>query len=164
MGLSEIAAGIEVTAEQDDRGVTAVDNTGEDLATRLAPVAPDLPCEAEEAARVVEAYAAGASVGSAARVAGVVPTTAAKTLHLLGEPVDPLSPTGRAIVDDWLEARISRSEALAVTGLDEEEFMLGVYVATHDPLPAGREALAGELEVNASDPLADARSDLDDLL
>lgn len=164
MGLAEIAAGIAVTAEQRDRGVTAVDDTGGDLAERLEPVADDLPCDAAEAARLVEAYAAGAGVGEAARIAGLVPVTGARTLHLLGEPIEPLSPTARRVVADWLDARISRSEALAVTGLDEAEFMLGVYLATHDPLPGGREAVAGALAVEGDDPLADARSGVGDLL
>ncbi len=164
MALSEIAAGIEVTAEQRDRGVTAVDDTGGDLADRLAPVEDDLPCDAAAAARLVDTYAAGASVGEAARVAGLAPVTGAKTLHLLGEPVDPLSPTARAVVGDWLDARIGRTEALAVTGLDRREFMLGVFVATREPLPAGREAVAGALDVERADPLADARSGVDDLL
>lgn len=164
MGLAELADGIEVTAEQRDRGVAAVDDTGADLAERLAPVAAELPCDAGAAARLVEAYAGGAGVGEAARVAGLMPVTGAKTLHLLGEPIEPLSPTARRVVDDWLDARISRSEALRVTGLDEAEFMLGVYVVTHDPLPAAREAVAGALAVEADDPLADARSGVDDLL
>jgi hypothetical protein len=164
MGLSDIAAGVEVTAEQRDRGVAAVDDTGADLAERLAPFADDLPCPPDAAARLVEAYAGGAAVGAAARVAGVAPVTGAKTLHLLGEPVEPLSPTAREVVRDWLDARVSRADALAVTGLDEREFMLGAFVQTHEPLPGAREAVAGALDIERGDPLADARSDVDDLL
>ncbi|MFT4883088.1 MAG: hypothetical protein ACI8U4_000586, partial [Natronomonas sp.] len=36
MGLSDIADGLEVTAEQRDRGVAAADETGAPLAERLA--------------------------------------------------------------------------------------------------------------------------------
>ncbi|WP_459077015.1 DUF7858 family protein, partial [Halolamina salina] len=44
MTLEEIAAGIEVTAEQEARGVAAVDETGEALVERLRPHAGALPC------------------------------------------------------------------------------------------------------------------------
>ena len=42
MTLEEIAAGIEVTAEQEARGVTAVDETGGALVERLRPHAETL--------------------------------------------------------------------------------------------------------------------------
>lgn len=164
MALSDIAAGVEVTAEQRERGVAAVDDTAASLADRLEAFEDDLPCSSDEAATLVEAYAGGRSVGNAARVAGLAPATGAKALHLLGEPVRPLSPTAREVVRDWLDARVSRSEALALTGLDEAEFMLGAYVETHDPLSGAREAVEGALDVGGDDPLADARSDLGDLL
>ena len=69
MALSEIAAGLELTAEQRDRGVATADGTGASLAERLAPYAGALPCDQPAAAAVVEAYAEGASVGRAAAVA-----------------------------------------------------------------------------------------------
>jgi len=89
MALSDIAAGIEVTTEQRDRGVASVDRTDESLADRLAGAAEDLPCDAETAATLVETYAAGESVGDAGQAADVAPITAAKTLHHVGEHVSP---------------------------------------------------------------------------
>lgn len=165
MSLEEIAAGIEVTAEQVDRGIATVDDTGADVETRLEPFADDLPCDAGSAAALVAAYAGGVSVGTAARRAGLAPTTGAKALHRLGEPVSPLTPVERAVVDDFLTARVSRTEAIRLVG-DEADFALGVYARTHDPLPGAREAVEGLLapEVGDADPLVEARSDLDDLL
>jgi hypothetical protein len=145
MGLSEIAAGLEVTVEQRDRGVASVDATDADLAERLAPYAGELPCSAPEAATVVRRYAAGADVGASARAAGLPPVTGAKTLHLLGEPVHPLGPAGRAVVRDWLAAECSRSEALALTGADETAFALAAFIETHDPIAGARDALEGAL-------------------
>ena len=72
MGLSDIAAGIEVVDEQRESGVVTVDRTGGPLADRLAPYAEELPCSASDAAALVEAYAAGKSVGASARIAGPV--------------------------------------------------------------------------------------------
>jgi hypothetical protein len=48
----------------------------------------------------------------------------------------------------------------------ETDFELGVYARTHDPLPGASEAVEGLLAPgsNGSDPLAEARSDVDDLL
>jgi hypothetical protein len=163
--LEEIAAGIEVTAEQVDRGVAAVDGTGADVETRLEPFAEGLPCGVEAAAELVAAYADGASVGAAARRAGLAPTTGAKVLHRLGEPVSPLTPGGRAVVDDFLAARVPRTEAVRLVG-DEADFAIGVYARTHDPLPGASEAVEGLLAPgpDGPDPLAEARSDVDDLL
>lgn len=142
MGLSEIAAGLEVTAEQRDAGVATVDETGGDLAERLAPVADELPCSAEEAAALVEAYAEGRSVGGAGEAAGLPPITAAKTLHLVGvEGVCPLGPAGREIVADWIAGHLSRTEARELADASETELMLTAYLETHEPLPAAREAV-----------------------
>ena len=165
MTLDELAAGIEVTTEQVDRGVAAVDDTGADVETRLEPFAEDLPCGVGEAAALVAAYSDGVSVGSAARRAGLAPTTGAKALHRLGEPVSPLTSTGRAVVDDFLAARVSRTEAVRLVG-DEADFALGVYARTHDPLPGASEAVEGLLAPGSEtlDPLAEARSDVGDLL
>ena len=163
VGLSDIAAGIEVTTEQRDRGVPSVDDTGADLADRLCEFAADLPCSADEAATLVEAYAGGGSVGSASRAAGLAPATGARALHRLGEPVCPLSPVERDVVRDFLDARIGWTDAVALVG-SEAEFAIGVYCETHDPLPGAAEALAGALSVRTEDPLADARSDVGDLL
>ena len=165
MGLSEIAAGLEVTAEQRDRGVATADETGATLAERLAPFAGELPCEPTAAAAVVEAYAEGASVGRAAAVAELPETTAAKALYLLGEPVDPLPPTARQVVDDWLAGDISRTDARTLAGVGESEFALGIYVATHEPIPEAESVVADALAVEAdADPLFDARSDVSDLV
>jgi hypothetical protein len=163
MGLSDIAAGIEVTAEQRDRGVATVDRTDESLAGRLAEL--DLPCDPAAAATVVEQYAGGGSVGAAARAAGIAPITAAKTLHLLGESVSPLGPTGRELLRDWLAGELARSEALELTRASETEFALAAYVETHDPLPEGRAAVEEALSVaDDGDPLADTMTGAADLL
>lgn len=164
MSLDDIAAGVRVTTEQRDRGVAVCDDVDAPLAERLAPFEEALPCTPEAAATVVDAYAGGASVGDAARTANVASVTAAKALHRLGERVSPLGPTGREVVRDWLDARLSRSEAKELTGTDDDEFALAVYVETHDPVSGAEEALAGALAVEPADPLADARSDLGDLL
>lgn len=162
MALSDLAAGLETTEEQRDRGVATVDATA-DLEARLSAFAADLPCTAGEAATVVEAYADGRGVGASARAAGLAPITGAKVLHLLGEPVDPLSPTAAAVVQDWLDAQIPRSDAIRLAGVGEREFALGAYVRTHDPLPGVREAVGTALAVDAADPLEDARSGVTDL-
>jgi hypothetical protein len=166
MGLADIAAGLEVTTEQRDRGVAAVDRTDGSLADRLAPHADELPCGPEVTATVVELYAGGESVGAAARAAGLAPTTAAKTLHLLGESVHPLGPTGREVVRDWLAGHLSRAEAVELARATEAEFALAVYVETHEPLAEAREATEDALARRrpAEDPLAEARSDARDLL
>ncbi|PSP48485.1 hypothetical protein BRC75_06675 [Halobacteriales archaeon QH_7_69_31] len=146
MGLSEIAAGLEVTSEQRDRGVATVGD----------PAA---------AAAVVEAYAEGADVGRAAAVAEVPPTTAAKALYLLGEPVDPLTPTARRVLADWLDGEIGLSEALTLANVGEGEFALGAYVATHEPIAAAESVVAEALSVEAeADPLDEARSGLGELV
>jgi hypothetical protein len=165
MGLSDIAEGLEVTAEQRDQGVATVDRTEESLAERLAGVEGELPCGPGTAATVVERYAGGGSVGAAGRAASVAPMTAAKTLHLLGEAVSPVGPTGREIVRDFLAGELSRTEARQLARVSEAEFALAVYVETHDPLPEAQEAVADALAVNGgADPLAEARSETADLL
>lgn len=166
MTLSDIAAGLEVTAEQRDRGVAAVDGTGGDLATRLTPYADDLPCEPAAAANLVESYTAGRSIGECARRTGLAPVAAAKTLHLLGvDGVCPLSAQGREILRDWLAGDLSRTEARRLAGAGEKEFALATFVETHDPLAGAMEAVEGELMPDDhGDALADARSDLDELV
>jgi len=170
MGLSDIAAGVVTTEEQRDRGVAAVDRTERSLADRLDAVADELPCTPEAAATVAEAYAGGASVGESADAAGVVPVTAARALHRLGvEGVTPLSPTGREVVRDWLDAELSRSDALALTGASEAEFALATYVETHDPVPEARDAVTETLAPDDSlvakrDRLGDALGDVGDSL
>lgn len=164
MSLDDIAAGLEVTTTQRDRGVAVADDTGASTVERLRPFADALPCTPAAAATVVAAYADGGSVGDAAREANVAPVTAAKTLYLLGEEVFPFGPTGRDVVRDWLDARIARTTAKRLVDADDDEFALAVYVETHDRLPAAEEAVADALAVEPGDPLADARSDLSDLL
>jgi hypothetical protein len=166
MGLGDIAAGVEVTTEQRDRGVATVDRTDDCLADRLAAHEEALPCSAGTAATVVEQYVGGKSVGAAGRAAGTVPMTAAKTLHLLGESVHPLGPTGREVVCDWLAGELSRAEALDLTRATESEFALAVYVETHEPLEA-RAAVEDALAVrhrSEEDPLEETWSGADDLL
>jgi hypothetical protein len=170
MALADIAAGIEVVEQQRGGGVAAVDRTGEDLQSRLAPFADDLPCSPAEAARLVDAYAAGNSVGDSARAAGLPPMDGAKTLHLFGEQVSPLGPTGREIVADYLAGDLSRTDARALTGVGEAEFALATFVGTHDPIPEAREAVEGVLTsprdatVAKRDALAGTMSDADDFL
>lgn len=164
MGLADIAAGIEVTDHQRECGVAAVDDTASSLADRLAPFAEDLPCDPAEAATVVDAYASGEAVDACGHAADVPPVTAAKTLHLLGEQVSPVGSTGRDIVADWLAGRLSRSDAMALAGVGERTFALAAYVESTDPIPAARDAVEGALDIEARDPLGEARSDIDELL
>lgn len=158
MGLAEIAEGIEVTEAQDERGVTTVDDTGATLPERLEPFEAELPSSACEAATVLERYSAGGSVGDAARAAGIAPMTAARVLHLLGEPVSPATPLQREILDDWLAGELSRREALELSRLDETEFALAAYVETHDPLEEASVAVEAVLAAQylGEDPLSDA--------
>lgn len=164
MGLAEIADGVHVTAEQRELGVATVDRTAVSLSERLEPYADRLPCEPIAAARIVERYAAGGSVGDAAAGADVPPVTAAKTLHLLGESVSPLGPTGRALVADWIAGELSRTEALALTRATPAEFALAAFIETHDPLAGARDAVdgaidAGELTQPLQDSLGDATAE-----
>lgn len=162
MGLAEIAAGIEITETQEERGVATVDATDATLEERLDPFAAELPCTPAAAATVLDSYAAGADVGTAGRAAGVPPVTAAKTLHLLGESVSPVGPTGREVVRDWIAGELSRTEALELTRLSEAEFALAAYVETHEPIEAACAAVEGVLAARSVDdaaPLADAVGD-----
>ncbi len=149
MGLSDIAAGIELTDHQDERGVATVDTTDASLTERLEPFDSELPCTASEAATVLERYTAGGSVGASGRAAGVAPVTAAKTLHLLGESVFPLGPIARDILDDWICGEISRCDALELTRASETEFALATYILTHDPLEEACAAIEGVLAGSA---------------
>lgn len=145
MGLSDIAAGIEITETQEESGVATVDATDTTLADQLAPFAEQLPCSPSAAATVLERYTAGAAIGPAARAGDVAPMTAAKTLHLLGESVSPLGPTGRDVLRDWIAGDLSRTEALELTRLSESEFALATYVETHDPVEDACAAIEGVL-------------------
>jgi hypothetical protein len=167
MGLAEIAAGIEITETQEERGVATVDTTGATLEERLDPFAAELPCTPAAAATVLDSYAAGADVGAAGRAAGVAPVTAAKTLHLLGESVSPVGPTGREVVRDWIAGELSRTEALELTRLSEAEFALAAYIETHDRIEAACAAVEGVLAARSAgreEPLTDAAGDPTDLV
>ena len=164
MTLSEIAAGIEVTTEQYDRGIATGDETGAELDERLAEFESRLPCSASEAAELIEAYTEGASIGRAAAVASLPKTTAAKALYLLGEPIDPLTPTATRVLEDWLAGELSRTEAKTLAGVGDDEFALGTYVATHEPIDGAESVVAGAVSISDEDPLLDARSDLGDLI
>ena len=170
MGLSEIAAGIEVTERQEDRGVATLDGTETPLEERLEPHAGVLPCSPAAAATAFEAYAAGASVGAAAREAGLASVTAAKTLYLLGiDGLCPLSPTGRRLVRDWLDAECSRGDALALSGASDREFALATFIETHEPIEGladlHERACGGtSATVDKRDALAGTMSDVTDLL
>ncbi len=165
MGLSEIAAGIEVTTAQRERGVATADETDTSLAEKLASFDERLPCTPPAAATLIEAYIEGASIARAAAVAEIPKTEAAKTLYLLGEPIDPCTPTASRILDDWLAGKLSRTDAKTLCGLDESEFALGTYIVTHEPIEGAETAIADSTSMSAKeDPLSDARSDLSDLI
>lgn len=164
MTLSEIADGLEVTAEQQERGATVVDDTGTPLLDRLREHADALPCTPAATATLVEAYTAGASVGDAAREAGVAPITAAKALHRCGVAgVCPLAPTRRAVVRDWLDGRLPRSEAVQLAGGDGADFALAVYIETHEPVDALADAVSGTAPDLGGDALGGALDTPDDL-
>lgn len=166
MGLADIADGIEVTTAQEKRGVATVDCTDATLEERLAAFESELPCSADEAATVLERYTAGGSVGAAGRAAGLPPVRAAKTLHLLGESVSPVGPTGSEVVRDWIAGELARSEAMELTGLGREEFALAAYVETHDPHEEACASIEGVLAArhsDSADPLSDTMSDTTDL-
>lgn len=170
MGLSDIADGLEVVAEQRDRGVAAVDDTDRALADRLAEHAADLPCEGATAAAVVEAYVAAGDLATAAEAGGVAPVTAARTLHLVGVGgVSPLPPDDRGPVREWLAGDRSRTDAKAAVGLDEQAFALAAFVETRDPIPGARAAVDGALSpgedavVEKREALGETMSDADEL-
>lgn len=171
MGLADIASGVKVTSEQHDRSVAAIDATDASLADRLAPFADDLPCTAGTAVTLIESYVGGSSVGDSSYAAGLAPVTGAKTLHLLGEPIAPLSPMGRRVVREWIDADCTRAEALELAHASEAEFALAVFVETHEPLAGAREALepvfmpesAKRPTVTKRDVLAETMSDASEL-
>jgi hypothetical protein len=155
MGLSDIAAGIEITERQEERGVPTVDATQSDLVSRLSAHAEALPCTPEAAATVLKTHSTGTSVGDSAREAGVAPMTAAKVLHRCGVAgVSPLAPTARRVVRDWLSGDVSRADALALSGADEAEFALQAYIETHDAVPELADAVEGVLEPEANASVA----------
>jgi hypothetical protein len=159
MGLSDIAAGIEVHERQRERGVPTVDATEDGLVARLEDHADALPCTPEAAASVLEAYAAGTSVGDCAREAGVAPMTAAKLLHRCGvSGLSPLAPTARRVVRDWLDGELPRSEAVELAGADEAAFALTAYVETHDAIPGLADAVEGVREPDSSATVAKRRA------
>ena len=172
MGLSEIAAGVEVTTEQTDRGVATVDDTDIDVERRLREFEADLPCTAVAAGTVLERYRAGESAEGAAAAASLAPVTAAKLLHRCGfEGITPLSPTARRVLGDWLDGRLARAEARELTGASDAEFALATYVATHEPIAEladavrrdATEPLAGDAAVSKRDALAGTISGTTDL-
>jgi hypothetical protein len=67
-------------------------------------------------------------------------------------------------VDDWLAGELSRTDARTLAGVGDDEFALGAYVATHDPIEGADAAIADACSLDDEDPLADARSDLSDLI
>lgn len=171
MALSDIAEGLATTQRQRDRGVAVVDRTDRSLSAALEPFAEALPCDADTAESIVTAYAGGASVGDAATTAGVAPITASKTLHRLGfEGLSPLSPLERDICRDWLDAQISRADALELTRAADDELALAAYIETHDPLEGANETIqdalssAADAMVEKRDALAETMTASQDLL
>ncbi|MFB6086393.1 MAG: hypothetical protein ABEJ84_06255 [Halodesulfurarchaeum sp.] len=171
MSLSDIAEGVATTRSQRDRGVAVVDRTETPLSAVLDEHAEALPCDVETATTLLEAYRGGASVGDAATRGGVPPTTAAKTLHLLGfEGLSPLSPLQRDICRDWLAGDLSRTDARELVNVGEREFALGAYVETHDPLSGVGEAIedalssSGDAMVEKREALAETMTQASDFL
>lgn len=155
MGLSEIAAGIEVCTSQREQGVAAVDATEQSLADRLSSASEALPCTPQAAATVIDSWTRGRSIAETAQTAGVPPVTAAKALHRCGVAgVSPVGPTGREVVRDWLAGELPRHEARALIGCDEAEFALAAYCESHDPVPALTEAAADALEPSGNASVA----------
>lgn len=155
MGLEEIAAGIEVTTRQRDRGLATVDDTDGALVDRFTPRADALPCTPEAAATVVETHTTGTSVEQSAREASVSPMTAAKVLHRCGVVgVTPLSPLARDVLRDWLAGELSRTDALALTDATPTEFALATYIETHDAISALVEAVEGTLSPSTNATVA----------
>jgi hypothetical protein len=164
MGLGDIAAGLETTTRQRERGVAAVDATGRGLTDRLAALEEELPCEPSAAATVLERYVGGGSIGESARGADVPPVTAAKTLHRLGiEGICPLSPAARGVVRDWLEGRLTREEAETLADAEGPTFALAAYVESHDPIPGARDAVEAAL-TEGGDAMVEKRAELGDTL
>lgn len=153
MGLSEIAAGIEVTTEQKQRGVATVDDTDTTLEERLAEFTDALPCGPGEAAVVVRQYAAAGGVGAAAAAAGVPAVTAAKTLHLVGESVSPVGTVGQDVVQDYVAGELPRSAAEELARVSGAEFALAAYIETHEPLEGAQAAVEGVLMREGRDGL-----------
>ena len=171
MGLSEIAAGVESTTEQVERGVATVDDTGVDLDRRLREFESELPCTAAAAATVIKEYRSGADVGAAGDTAALAPITAAKLLVRCGfDGITPLSPTARRVLRDWLDGRLGRTEALELTGATDAEFALATYAETHDPIPEVEAAvrseatapIAGDAAVSKRDALAGTMNGIGD--
>jgi hypothetical protein len=155
MALSDIAAGLSTTTEQNDRGVASVDATDDDLAGRLAGHADALPCDPTTAAAVAEAYVGGAPVDAAGHDAGVAPVTAAKTLHRLGfDGLSPVSTVGERVLADYLDGRVSRADARGLVSVSDAEFALATYVATHDPIDGVRAIVDGALSEHGSASVA----------
>lgn len=160
MPLSDIAEGVATTRTQQDHGVAVVDRTETPLSAVLEEYVEALPCDAETASALVEAYRGGASVGDAAIQGGVPPTTAAKTLHCLGfEGLSPLSPLQRDICRDWLAGDLTRAEARELADAGEREFALGAYLETHDPIPGVGEAIEDALS-SSEDAMVEKREAL----
>ncbi|WP_410765917.1 hypothetical protein [Haloferax sp. DFSO60] len=171
MGLSDIAAELgPVTTKQRQRNVPTIDDTGVSLRTRFETHADALPCTPAAAEQVVEAHESGTALGDNARAAGIAPVTAAKVLHCCGVTgVNPLAPEARRIVRDWIDGRLSRADALALTRADPTEFALATYIETHDPIVPLAEAVQGALTnhgdaaVAKRDSLAETMSSVTDL-
>lgn len=171
MALEDIAAMVgTTTTQQHDTGVATVDETGRSLSDRLGAYRNELPCEPDAAATVFRTHRRGTPITETARIANIAPVTAAKTLHKLGvDGVCPLAPTAREIVRDWLQGKLTRADAIALTGGSEVEFALASYVETHDPLEeaetltSGGRGPTGDAMVEKRDNLYDAVGDGPDL-
>lgn len=143
MSLEDIAeAAGTTTTRQSVRGVATVDGRDGSTADRLAQYAEELPCDPASAAAVLQTHGRGTPIEESARVANLAPVTAAKTLHRLGvEGVCPLAPIAREIVRDWIDGKLPRSDALALTGASETAFALATYIETHDPIEGATEVI-----------------------
>jgi hypothetical protein len=163
MALEDIAASVGTTTIlQHECGVAAVDETGQSLTERLGAYGDELPCSPGAAATVLRTHQRGTPIAESARMATIAPITAAKTLHRLGvEGVCPLAPTAREIVRDWLHGKLTRADAVALTGGSDAEFALASYIETHDPLE-GAQALTGVCRGASGDAMVEKRDHLKD--
>ena len=152
MTLSEIAAGIEVTSEQRDRGAAVVDDTDVPAVERFREHADALPCTPEAVATLVDAYTVGSSVGEAAGEAGVAPMVAAKALYRCGlTGVRPLAPSRRGGGGGAGGGAGRPPPGGARAGGGGAAFALATHAETHDPVPELADAVAAD----PVDPLDD---------
>lgn len=167
MTLSNIADGIVVTDEQDDRGVAVVDDTDAALAADLDRYADDLPCSPAQAAAAAEAYRGGGSLEAAARAADLAPVRARAALCLLGVQSVAPEPELRRQIRAFVDGEASLDAVERRTEAEEASLALAAYVESHDATVEVATVLetddGGHLARRQFDALADATGDPDAL-